>query len=236
MDFVTVKSELVKLSVENKIKICRRFYKPDELENIKFLGVPVPLQRQIVKKYKSLELTQLSLLLKDEFHESKLISLLFIVNMMNESKTEKEREEYFNFYCEHFDFINTWDLVDLSAPEIVGRYFASHDEKKLYNLVKHKNFWVQRIAMVSTWYFIKSNKLDYTFDFALILLEHKEDLIQKAVGWMLREAGKKDFDRLLNFLITEKRYNKMPRTMLRYAIEKFPEELRQSILKNKLNI
>jgi 3-methyladenine DNA glycosylase AlkD len=231
MTHIIIKTELQKLARPEKAKGFQVFFKEGQRRNTKFLGIPVPLQRNIVNLYKELPLPELSKLLKDEQHECNYTALLFLEQMMESANDEDLRKKYFDFYCKHFDYINMWDLVDCSAPGIVGEYLKDKNRGILREFAKDKNFWVQRIAMVSTWDFIKNNQLDDTYEIAALLLYHKEDLIQKAVGWMLREAGKKDFDREYNYLIENDRYKTLPRTTLRYAIERFPEKLRQRFLK-----
>jgi len=154
---------------------------------------------------------------------------------MTEIMKKNLSEEIFQLYLESFDYINNWDLVDLSAPLIVGKYLYETDSSKkfqydiLYDYSKSTHLWKKRISIISTFYFIKKNHYQTTLNIALILINDKHDLIQKAVGWMLREIGKKDFQIEYNFL--KDNYKKMGRTMLRYSIEKFDEELRQSFLK-----
>jgi len=232
MTATQIKSELKKLANPERGKGFQFFFKEHQGRNTKFLGVSVPQQREIVAAQQVLPLPELSKLLHDDCHECNSIALLFLVAMMKAAKKDETlRKTYFDFYCDHFDCINTWDLVDCSAPGIVGEYLKDKKRNILCKFAKDKNFWVQRIAIVSTWQFIKNNQLEDTFEIATILLHHDEDLIHKAVGWMLRETGKKDFQREYSYLVEDGRYKTMPRTMLRYAIEKFPENLRQKFLK-----
>ncbi|NLJ15340.1 MAG: DNA alkylation repair protein [Ignavibacteria bacterium] len=233
MNYIEIKKELKKLASPEKAIGYERYFKA--YENIHFLGVPVPLQRQIIKTIPKLELEEISKLLKDKWHECNLIALLMLVKMMKKSKEEKEREKYFNFYCDNFQYINSWDLVDSSAPGIIGEYLLKKQDRSiLKEFAKSNNIWIQRSAIVSTLTFIRNNEIDDTFEIAKLLLDKEHDLIHKAVGWLLREAGKKNFEAEYNFLVENNRYKTMPRTMLRYAIEKFPEDLRQDFLKNKI--
>ena len=142
---------------------------------------------------------------------------------------EKERDRIFKFYLKNLKYVNNWDLVDLSAPKIIGKHLIDKDKSLLFDFAESGDLWKRRIAILSTQYFIQKDLLDYTFQLADKLLYDKEVLIQKAVGWMLREAGKKDIIALVEFL--KSRYKKMPRTMLRYTIEKFSEIKRKRYLK-----
>lgn len=232
--FDAIKGELKGLENSEKVITFRRVFKPSENERLKFFGVPVPTLRKIIKKYSKIPLTELQKLLEDEYHECNIIALLFLIYMFNKEKSEEIKKLYFNFYCDNIKYINTWDLVDLSAPYIVGNYLIDKNRDILYKFAKEADIWKQRIAIVSTYCFIKQNDLVDTIEISKILLNTKDDLIQKAVGWMLREAGKKDFDAEYNFLLLNDNYKNMPRTMLRYAIEKFPESLRLNFLKGNI--
>jgi len=229
-----IKKEVIDLSSKDAAISLSRFFKSNELLKMNFLGIYVPSLRNIVKKYSNLPLNYIGQLLKDKYHEFNLLAILFLINMFNNEKDYDKREEYFKFYCNHFIYINSWDLVDLSAPEIVGKYLLNKNREILYNFAKDENFWVQRIAIVATKEFIKNNDFQDTITISKILLNHKNDLIHKAVGWMLREVGKKNFSLEYNFLVEDKRYKTMPRTMLRYSIEKFPKNLKQDFLKGNI--
>ena len=191
-----------------------------------FLGVKVPVQRSICKKY-DLELKDIQKLLDSKVHEYRLCGLFSLISKYKKHK--KLRKNIFNFYLKNTKKINNWDLVDLSAPNIIGDFLLDQKDKRiLYLLAKSKNIWEKRIAMLSTYSFIKNNKFGESFEIAEILLNDKHDLIHKAVGWMLREIGKRDQKALEIFL--KKHYKEMPRTMLRYAIEKFPITKRKAYL------
>ncbi len=191
-----------------------------------FLGITVPDQRKIVKKYwRELSLKDVQKLLDSKYHEHRLSGLFILVEMFK--KTEKdERKKIFEFYLKNATKVNNWDLVDSSAPQIVGHYLLdkTNERKVLYSLVKSANLWEKRISIVATWQFIRNGQLKDTLQISKLLLSDSHDLIHKAVGWMLRELGKKDEGLLVEFL--EKYRQKMPRTMLRYAIEKFSKERR----------
>lgn len=226
-------NKLIKDLEANKSKkqaeILQKFFKTDKGEYGEgdiFLGIKVPIQRDISKRY-DLKLKDIQKLLNSKIHEHRMCGLFILINKYN--KEIKLHEEIFNFYLKNAKKVNNWDLVDLSAPNILGDFLLDKGDKRiLYLFAKSKNLWEKRIAIVSTYSFIKNGKLGDTFEIAEILLDDKHDLIHKAVGWMLREAGKRDIKALENFL--KKNHNKMPRTMLRYAIEKFPEQSRKAYL------
>lgn len=225
-----LKQDLQKLRNEEKIKVYSNFFKTGKGEygeGDQFLGISVPEQRKIARKYHDLNLDDIRDLLTSKIHEHRLTALLILVEKHNKSN-DKTKQEIFDFYFENAKMVNNWDLVDLTADKIVGAYLIDKDKSILYNLAKSDNIWERRIAIVSTYNFIKNNKLDETFKIAEILMKDKHDLIHKAVGWMLREVGKRDQKEEEKFLV--KHYKNMPRTMLRYAIEKFDEEKRKFYL------
>ena len=193
-----------------------------------FAGLTVPQSRKIVRANRDLSLKENQELIKSKIHEERLIALLILVEQYSKG-SEKERDKIFKFYLKNIKHVNNWDLVDLSAPKIIGKHLLDNDKSMLFEFTGSGNLWKRRIAILATQYFIQKDLLDYTFQIADKLLYDKEDLIQKAVGWMLREAGKKDIIAQTEFL--KSRYKKMPRTMLRYAIEKFSEKERQRYLK-----
>jgi len=196
-------------------------------EGDKFIGLKVPVQRKIAGEFRELDYKDLSVLLSSKIHEERLIALLILVERYKKS-SEAEKEFIYKFYLRQKKGINNWDLVDLSAPKIIGEHLLKRNKKILLRFAGSENIWERRIAILSTYAFIRKNEFETTLQIADILLEDKHDLIHKAVGWMLREIGKKD-------LVTEEKflklyYKKMPRTMLRYAIEKFPESKRKKYL------
>lgn len=203
-------------------------------EGDKFIGVTVPNQRKVAKKYyKSASLEEVKFLLKEEIHEYRLTGLFILVYKFEKSKIEEERKSIVDIYLSNLSSVNNWDLVDSSAPNILGAYLFNKENRDiLYEFARSNELWKQRIAILSTFYFIKQNQFEDTFKIAEILLHNKHDLIHKAVGWMLREIGNRNIDKEIEFLI--KYYKDMPRTMLRYAIEKFEEELRIKFLKGIL--
>lgn len=215
-----------------KAKILAKFFKtgPGEYgEGDIFLGITVPVQREIAKKYLNLNFSDLEKLLNSQYHEHRLVALLVLVEKYK-TATEKEKKEIFNFYLKkaRAGRINNWDLVDLSAPTIVGDYLFALDKGVLYNLAKSKNIWIRRIAILATYSFIRQKKFSEILKLSKILVSDSEDLIHKAVGWMLREMGKRDKKVLEKFL--HQFADQMPRTMLRYAIEKFNPTERQKYL------
>ncbi len=214
--------------------VQRKFFKtgPGEYaEGDRFIGVRVPELRRLVKEYPGLAIRDIQQLLMSTIHEERLLALLMLVRKFAaESAIEKQR--IYELYLSHTRFINNWDLVDGSAPPIVGGYLMDQPKEPLYRLAKSKDLWERRIAIVSTFHFIRHNRFSETLNIAKILLADPEDLIHKAVGWMLREIGKRHLPSEERFL--KAYYQRMPRTMLRYAIEKFPESKRQTYLKGKL--
>ena len=230
-----VLSELQSIGSSEKAVHLSRFFKtgPGQYgEGDRFLGVMVPYSRAIAKANKAMPLEEVQLLLESSWHEARLCALLILVYRFKERKiTEEEREQIYNFYIKNARRCNNWDLVDLSCRDIVGEYLVDKDRSILYRLADSENLWEQRIAIVATWAFIRRSDFNDTLALAERLMAHKHDLMHKAVGWMLREVGKKDRETLTNFL--EKNATQLPRTTLRYAIEHYPEPQRQYFLKMK---
>ncbi len=220
--------ELDKLKNPAKAKNLQRFFKTGKGqygEGDIFLGIMVPRSRKIAKKYSCLDLRDLKKLIESKYHEKRLIALFILINKYN---TTNHKKIIFHFYIKNIKNINNWDLVDLSAPNIVGLHLLDKDRKILYELAKSQNIWEKRIAILATFWFIKNMQFNDSLRIAKILLKDKHDLIHKAVGWMLREIGKRDLNKEVEFL--NKYYKEMPRTMLRYAIEKFTPADRKSYL------
>ncbi|PKN51655.1 MAG: DNA alkylation repair protein [Deltaproteobacteria bacterium HGW-Deltaproteobacteria-13] len=192
-----------------------------------FLGIRVPAVRKLAEEFRNLPLEEALLLLKSPFHEERLFVLILFVNAFAKGD-ETIRKKIYDLYLANTDCINNWDLVDVSAPKIVGAYLFTKSRKTLYRLVKSKSLWERRIAVLATFYFIKYKQFDDALKIAELLLKDKEDLIHKAVGWMLREAGKRDIERAESFLKAHCRT--MPRTMLRYAIERYTPSKRKKFL------
>lgn len=201
-------------------------------EGDKFLGVVVPDIRKVAKQNKDLPFAEVEKLLDSEYHECRMCALLILVDRFKKTKTEGERKLIFNFYLTHTSRINNWDLVDLSCRDIVGEYLIDKPERNiLYKLSESKLLWEQRIAMISTYAFIRKGDFSDTIKLATIFLTHKHDLMHKASGWMLREMGKRDELPLIEFL--DEYAHIMPRTMLRYSIEKFEPKRRLYYLNKK---
>jgi len=212
----------------------QKYFKTDKGEygeGDKFIGLSVSQQRKLAKEFKDLSLIEIKGFLNSSIHEERLISLFILVDKY-EKADEKGKEEIFNFYLKNRKRINNWDLVDSSAPKIIGRHLLMKDKILLFKFALSKNLWERRIAIISTYEFIKNKEFFPTLAIAEILVNDDHDLIHKAVGWMLREIGKKDIKVEEKFL--EVHYRKMPRTMLRYAIEKFPELKRKKYLQGKI--
>ena len=214
-------------------------------EGDKFLGIKVPVTREVVKRcWREVNLTQLEECLASEYHEVRLVGLLALVDCYSHARISRGKagmttgmtaQACVDFYLAHSDRINNWDLVDLSCYPLLGDWLLDKDRTLLYNLARNgKTLWEQRIGIVSTMTFVRHGQLDDTFAIADILLHHPHDLIHKAVGWLLREAGKRDKAALEAYL--RPRCSTMPRTMLRYAIEKFPEQERQAFLNYKVKL
>ena len=223
-----IQEDLKKEADSSKIAVYSNFFKTNKGsygEGDIFIGVSVPETRKIAKKYIDADLKIVEKLLESRIHEERLLAVLILV----EKFKSNENKEVVKFYIKNNKKINNWDLVDLSADKILGKYYFDKDKSHLYKLAKSNNLWQRRISIISTFYFIKNNQFKDTLKISEILLNDKHDLIHKAVGWMLREVGKRNQKVLDEFL--GKNYKNMPRTMLRYAIEKFPEDKRVKFLK-----
>lgn len=218
---------LVARSDEEKKIVLPRFFKTGKGqygEGDKFLGVTVPNIREVAKEFKDTNFDIINELIHSPWHEMRMCALLILVN---NSKKEVTKDT-FDFYLSQTKYINNWDLVDLSAPQIVGKFLLDKKHDILYRLAESDLLWDNRIAIVSTLTFIRNNDLDDTYQLSLKMMNHKHDLMHKAIGWMLREAGKRDTKRLYDFIMEYK--NIMPRTMLRYSIEKFDKETRKELM------
>ena len=224
---------LKKLGNEEIARHSLRFFKTGKGEYGEgdlFLGLRVPVMRQCVKEYSDIELHDVLELLKSPYHEARLLALLILVAKYKKG-SDDERAALYRMYLEHTKCINNWDLVDLSAEHIVGAYLFSRSRVPLYRLVKSESLWARRIAVLATFHFIRKNDFADTLKISEMLLNDREDLIHKAAGWMLREIGKRDQKAEREFL--DRHAHEMPRTMLRYAIEKFPESVRKAYLRKK---
>ena len=225
-------SELQSLASPEKAAGASRYFKTgvgQYGEGDQFLGIGSTQIRSIAKANKATPLEELHTLLASPWHEARSCALLILVyRVQSKRTTEQEREEIYQFYLQHTTACNNWDLVDLTCRDIVGNYLLHRDRTPIYQLAQSPNLWEQRISIVSTWAFIQAGDFADTFKLALHFQDHPHDLIHKAVGWMLREVGKKDQVALTEFL--ESYGTSLPRTALRYAIERYPEAQRQYFL------
>lgn len=213
------------------VALQQRFFKtgPGQYgEGDVFLGIKVPPVRALAKRHHDVELDTITTLLHSKYHEERLFALLLLMQFY-ERASDKDRIAAFDLYLGNTSHINNWDLVDVSSPHIVGRHLADRPRKVLHRMARSSSLWERRIAIISTFYFIRNNDFDDTLSIAKTLLHDEQDLMHKAVGWMLREVGKRDLEAEETFLLQH--YQDMPRTMLRYAIERFPEQRRQQYLK-----
>ncbi len=231
-----IKNDLQKAVIPGKAEDLMRFFKTgpgDYGEGDLFIGVTVPEQRKIARRhYKKITLTELERLLQDPCHEYRLTALFIMRLHFEKEQSASKRADLVRLYLNNLDYVNNWDLVDSSAPYILGPYLFGKDPALLEALFLSGELWRQRVAILATYYFIKQGHFDQTLTLAERLLEHPHALIHKAVGWMLREVGNRNHNCELEFL--KKHHHKMPRTMLRYAIEKFEPELRKQILAGQI--
>ena len=229
-----IQRKLQELGRREKAKVSQRFFKtgPGEYgEGDVFIGVKVPELRKLAKEYQKITVKEVKQLLRSAIHEERLLALFILVRKYSKGN-ETEKKRIYELYLKNTQFINNWDLVDSSAHHIIGAFLVDKSKEPLYSLAKSMNLWERRISIISTFHFIKYDKYAETLKISEILLTDEQDLIHKAVGWMLREIGKRHMPTEEKFL--RKHYKRMPRTMLRYAIEKFPEDKRQRYLKGKI--
>lgn len=211
-----------------------RFFKTGEGEygaHDQFIGVPNPALRLLAKQWKDLEIAEILRLLNSPINEERLLSLFILIHQY-EKGDEQKKEKIYELYLAHSEQVNNWNLVDASARDIVGAHLFEQDKEILLKLAQSPSLWERRIAIVATWYFIRKDHFEWTIKLAELLLRDKEDLMHKAVGWMLREVGERDENELKKFLNTHAL--KMPRTMLRYAIEKLQQDERKAYMAKKL--
>ncbi len=216
------------------IVILQRFFKtgPGEYgHGDVFLGIRMPRLRKLVRSHLDLDLRQVGQLLHTEIHEQRMAALLILTYQFPRAAPSRQAEIY-RFYLDNTAWINNWDLVDVTVTHVVGAYLMSRNRKPLYRLAASADLWERRIAMVATLTFIRQDQFEDTLNIADLLLADDHDLIHKAAGWMLREVGKRELSQLEGFLLP--RYKRMPRTMLRYAIEKLPATRRQAYLKGHI--
>jgi 3-methyladenine DNA glycosylase AlkD len=229
-----IRNRLEKHSNKEKAVVLQRFFKTGRGEYGEgdiFLGIMVPRLRKLTREFGDVPLSEILLLLKSSIHEERLLALMMLVRAFS-TGDETRKMQIFDLYLKNTKFINSWDLVDLTAPNIVGTYLTDKSRRPLYDLATSTYLWNRRIAILATFQFIKQQDFNDTMKLSKILLTDEHDLIHKAVGWMLREIGKRSLSTEERFL--KQHYNKMPRTMLRYAIERFPETKRKKYLHGKI--
>jgi 3-methyladenine DNA glycosylase AlkD len=225
-----IRNRLQHLANKKKALTLQGFFKtgPDEYgEGDVFLGITVPRLRKLVKECDGIPIAETAALLKSGIHEERLLALLMLVHAFSKGDAAAQRKIY-NLYCKNTRYVNNWDLVDLSAPNIVGSYLLDKSRKLLYEFAKSRDLWKRRIAIMATFSFIKQNEFNDALIISKMLLADDHDLVHKAVGWMLREIGKRSLSVEEKFL--KQHYKNMPRTMLRYAMERFPEAKRRRYL------
>ena len=229
-----VQKRLKKLANPEHAAISQRFFKtgPGEYgEGDVFIGIRVPVLRKLTGEFKNLPVHEAEILLQSPIHEERLLAILLFVHIFKKGDDDIKKTIY-HLYLKSTEFINNWDLVDTSAEHIVGAYLMDKNKRPLYRLAKSRQLWERRIAIMATFHFVKHHEFSETLKISNLLLCDRHDLIHKATGWMLREIGKRDLRTEETFL--KAHYKKMPRTMLRYAIEKFPENRRQRYLKGNI--
>lgn len=229
-----IQKELKRLGDLQTARFSQRFFKTgvgEYGEGDLFRGIRVPVLKKVARDYKTLSHSATLKLLRSQYHEDRLVALL-ILNHQFVRGDDATRKKLYASYLKNTRFINSWDLVDVSAPMILGAFLQDKDRTVLYQLAQSRDLWERRIAILATFQFIKRGETADTLKLAAMLLSDSEDLIHKAVGWMLREVGKRDLKAAESFL--RRHYRRMPRTMLRYAIEKFPKSKRQRYLKGRI--
>jgi len=226
-------NEVLTHSDEERIILYQKFFKCNKGgygEGDSFAGIRNPILRTLSKKHKSISLIDATQLLTHKIHEIRLLAIFILeLKIKNKKTTDEEKDKIAEIYLKHLDYVNNWDLVDASAHYILGAWVFGKDNKVLIELAKRDSLWNNRVAIIATFHHIRQHSFDVTLEIAEILLHHPHDLIHKAVGWMLREIGNRNVEIELAFL--KKHYSTMPRTMLRYAIEKFDQPLRNQIMK-----
>ena len=225
-----IKEEFKRLSEQERAAHLQKYFKTGKGEYGEgdvFLGLRVPTIRNIAKKFNTLSIDEAKEFLQSPYHEERLFALFVLIDLFKKAK-EKDRKKIYDLYLKNTNFINNWDLVDASSPTILGGYLFDKNRSLLYDLANSDNLWKQRIAIISTLYFIRRNDFYDTLAISELLLHHQHDLIHKAVGWMLREVGKQDMNVLREFL--NENINTIPRTTLRYSIERMNESERKKYL------
>jgi len=232
-----IQEALAALSTPEKAAFFPKFFKTGKGEYGEgdlFLGVKVPDQRSVAKEYcAKISLEELTELLSSQYHEHRLTALFILVSKFEKTKDQAVKDEIITFYLNHLPYVNNWDLVDSSCYKLLGRYaFENHRDELLRNLSDSEVMWRKRIAVVGTMYYVKKGSFDLTKELVTANLKHSHDLMHKANGWLLREMGQKSENDLIDYL--NRHYKEMPRTCLRYAIEKLDEDVRQDYLKGRI--
>jgi 3-methyladenine DNA glycosylase AlkD len=231
---IEISAQIRALASPETASVSQRFFKTGKGqygEGDIFLGIKVPHLRSLAKQCRDTKLDAIGALLKSRYHEERLVALLLLMQFYAKGNAD-EQDAAYTLYLDNTRHINNWDLVDISAPHIVGKHLAQRTRDILYELARSANLWERRIAIIATFHFIRLNEFNDTLRIAEILLRDDHDLMHKAVGWMLREVGKRDNTKEADFLRLH--YREMPRTMLRYAIERFPEPLRKQYLQGTI--
>jgi 3-methyladenine DNA glycosylase AlkD len=227
----SLRKELNDEADPEKAKELQRFFKTGKGQyghGDVFIGIKVPVLRKIAKKNNDICMSDVIVLLRSRIHEERLIALIILVSWF-EKKDEGTKEKIFSIYMDNTESINNWDLVDISAPRIVGAFLVNKKRDILYSMAASESLWEKRISIIATLYFIKKGQYKDTLKISRMLITEEHDLIHKAVGWMLREVGKNCSKEILTGFL-KRYYKKMPRTMLRYSIERFPPEVRKKYL------
>jgi len=225
-----IRKELLKHKNKVQAQNLSRFFKTGVGEygaGDKFLGIKVPVLRSLAKQFIELSFSDVQTMLKSVYHEERLLGAFILVYKFKRAD-EKEKTQIYKLYLKNWSGLNNWDIIDTTTPNIIGEYLADKDKKIICEFARSNNLWKKRISILATFSFIKRHEFEDSLKISEILIKDKHDLIHKAVGWMLREVGKRDLPLEETFL--RKWYKMMPRTMLRYAIEKFPENKRQKYL------
>ncbi len=229
-----IRNEFEALANDAIAEHSQRFFKTGKGEygdNDRFLGIRIPLVRQQVKRHRDAPMRAIKAMLKSPWHEERMFGVLSLVDRFKRGD-ETQQQHIFDYYLGNIRFVNNWDLVDSSAHLIVGPWLETRSRRRLYRLAKSKDLWERRVAIISSYHFIRGEDFSDTLALAELLVHDEHDLIHKAVGWMLREVGNRDRKAEVRFL--KKHYRSMPRTMLRYAIEKFPQAQRKAWLQGKM--
>ncbi len=232
---MTLQKKFRQLASEEFAEQYQRFFKTGKGEygyGDVFLGIRTPAIRAFVKENRDISLSLAKKCIASRFHEERMLGLLILVDKYARSRDESEKDKIYELYVDNFKYVNNWDLVDVTCPHVVGKHLFEKDRSPLYQWALSDHLWTRRIAIVSNWWFIRNNDVSDVFEISKILLKDEHDLIHKAVGWMLREAGKKDMKKTEAFM--KRHYSSMPRTMLRYAIERYPETKRKKYLRGTI--